>query len=96
MLNVAEGEPCTDGGWIKIGSYGSNAKHPRYNKMATGERPVGNNGHDGTIENNGTKDINAMKTNHCDCNGGAERGCMCQCKQRKGNQRLNWEIEHID
>jgi hypothetical protein len=62
------------------------------NKVATHGRPVSNNGHDETIEGDRIKVINAMKTNHCV----TEHLCVCHRKQQKGNQRLSWEIEHID
>ena len=92
MLDVAEGEPWTDGGWTKIGSCGKRLEIQYTNKGATHVRPVSNNGHDETIEGDRIKVINAMKTNHCV----TEHLCVCHRKQQKGNQRLSWEIEHID
>ena len=59
-------------------------------------RPVDNNGHDETLETNGTTEVDAMKMNHCTCNGDAENGCVGNHKSEKGNQRLSWKIEHID
>jgi hypothetical protein len=92
LLNVAEGEPWTGGEWTKIVS---KIKDPRHSKVATGKRSSNNNGHDESVGMNGTE-MNEMDTDHCKCDGDGEHGCMCDRKQRKGNQRLNWEIEHID
>ena len=44
VLNVAEGEPWTDGGWTKIGS---KTKEKRLINIASDERAVGNNRHEG-------------------------------------------------
>ena len=93
VLNVAEGEPWTDVGWTRIGS---KTKETRHNKMATDERPVGINGYDGTIAVNGVRETNAMEMDHCKCSSDNKDNCMCDRKQKKGNQRLGWEIEHID
>ena len=93
VLNVAEGEPWTDGGWTKIGS---KTKETRRVDIASNERTVGNNGHEEIEVANGTMNINDVKTEHCKCDSDVEHECVCNRDWRKGNQRLNWEIEHID
>jgi hypothetical protein len=37
LLNVAEGEAWTDGGWTRVGSFGSRINQARHNVMATME-----------------------------------------------------------
>ena len=93
VLNVAEGEPWTDSGWTKIGS---KTKETRRVDIASNERTVGNNGHEEIEVANGTMNINDVKTEHCKCDSDVEHECVCNRDWRKGNQRLNWEIEHID
>jgi hypothetical protein len=93
VLNVAEGEPWTDGGWTKIGSKNKELRHI---DVASDERAVGNNGHEEVEDANRTMSVNALKMEHRECNSNGEHGCVCDRDWRRGNQRLNWEIEHID
>jgi hypothetical protein len=93
VLNVAEGEPWTDGGWTTIGS---KIEETRHDNMATRERPVGINGYDDNNVKNEMLEADVMKTIHCKCDGDGKHGCVWDCKQWNGNQRLNWDIKHID
>ena len=93
VLNVAEGEPWTDGGWTKVGS---KIKETRHVDIASDKRAAGNNVHEEVEDADVTMNINAMKIGDCECSSNGEHGCVCNRKQAKGNQRLSWEIEHID
>ena len=84
LLNVAEGEPWTDGAWTKVA-------HKIHEK-----RSFVNNGYDETIDGDGIGIINTMNTDHCEHDSVNEHGRMCYREWRKENQRLDWEIEHID
>ena len=100
VLNIAKGEPWTDGGWTKIQpkiQTGSKTEttETRCDEVASGERRIQSNGHDETIDGAGVANINVMKTDHCMIHGDNEHGCMCD-RQRNGNQRVSWRIEQID
>jgi hypothetical protein len=92
VLNIVEAELWTDGGWTKVAH---KRKEPRHDKVATMERSVGNNGYDETIAKDGIRDINAMKTNHCNVNSDEEHGRVYDREWRNENQRLDCETEHI-
>ena len=76
MLNVAEGELWTDGGRTRVTH---KTQRSRSDEVATEKRPVGNSEYDETIDGDGIRDVNAMKTNHCHYNGDNEHGYMCAC-----------------
>jgi hypothetical protein len=70
-------------------------KETRLINIASDERAVGNNRHEGVEDEKRIMSVNAMKLEHCECNSDGEHGCVCNRDLREGNQRLNWEIEHI-
>jgi hypothetical protein len=92
-LEVADGELWTDDEWTEIAS---TTKRNRHVGMANEKRSIGINKHEGTAMHETVKDGNAMDTEHCKCDGNSECGSMCDREYRKSNQRLRWEIEHID
>ena len=94
LLNVAEGEPWTDGGWTKIGS--NKTKEMSDADIASVERSIGNNGHMDNIKGNHDVIMNTMKMEHCECTSDNEHGYVCDREWRKNNQRLSWVIGHID
>jgi hypothetical protein len=93
LLNIAEGEPWTDGGWTKV-AHKTNETRPC--KVASGERFIGNNGYDEIIDEDDIGIINAMNTNHRKRDNDNEHGRVYDREWRKENQRLDWKIEHID
>ena len=80
MLNIAKGEPWTDGGWIKIQpkiqKIGSKTEttETRCDEVASDERRIQSNGHDETIDEAGIANINTMKKDHCMIHGDSEHG----------------------
>ena len=96
LLNVTEGEAWTDGGWTRVGSYGSRINQARHNVMATVERSTKSNVHEQGIDLLVNDVGNAMKVEHCRCIVRSDHGRMCDRDSRKENERLNWEMEAID
>jgi hypothetical protein len=92
LLNVADGEPWTDGGWTKVAP---KKQVTRPNNVATIKRSDRNNGHDVVVDRKRGGDMYAMKTNLCNCNSEGEHGYMCDRECQK-DQQLEWKIEHID
>ena len=92
MLNVAEGEPWTDGGWIRIGSKMSETRC--CHGVATDERQSEIDGHQGTNWSTIIVESNAL--NMHDVKGSSDREHGNVCDRRNGKQRLSWEMEHID
>ena len=93
LLNVADGELWTDDEWTEI-AY--TTKRNRHIGMVNEKRSIGINKHEGTAMYGTVKDGNVMDTEHCRCDGNSECESMCDREDRKSNQRLRWEIEHID
>ena len=98
MLNVAEGEPWTDGGWTMVGSKtGSGSKTNQDMAIPTNgpigiKRAINVNGPEDCMETNG----NAMNTCECRCGVDNEHGCVCDCNQREETERSRWNNEYID
>ena len=91
LLNVAEGQPWTDGGWTKVGS---KMNETRSGKVANNERQVTINGYQTMMAKDAIVTLNDMKINDRGREDDGEHGNMCYRKEQ--NQRLSWEIEHID
>ena len=78
------------GGWTKV-AHKTNATRPY--EVASGKRPVGNNGRNEIIVEDGIGIINDMNVGHRKCDRDNERGRMCGRKWQEENQRLDWSIE---
>ena len=84
VLNIAEGEPWSDGGWTKA------ASKTKETKSATGKQTIGISSYD-------DEQCSAMKVKHYN---GDEKGdhllSTSDRKQRGQKQQFSWEIEQID
>ena len=97
MLDVAEAEPRTDGGWTKVGSKTESGSKTRKDMASITVGPSGIKRSINMLAMN--NDVAALSNamNKIDWKKGSdnEHGYVCD-SQREGKQRLRWDIEHID